>query len=53
MRVTTAFKRMLSLAGASVKDVAFGPDGVVVTVRLPARKQPVCSGCGARGLAIS
>lgn len=51
MRVTTAFKRMLRLPGASVKDVAFGSEGVVVTVRLRA-KRPVCSGCGARGLGI-
>ena len=33
MRVTAAFERMLGFAGASIKDVAFGPDGVVVTVR--------------------
>jgi transposase len=51
VRVTTAFKRMLRLPGASVKDVAFGNEGVVVTVRLRA-KRPVCSGCGARGLGI-
>lgn len=51
MRVTTAFKRMLRLPGASVKDVAFGGEGVIVTVALRARK-PVCSGCGARGLGI-
>jgi transposase len=51
VRVTTAFKRMLRLPGASVKDVAFGGEGVVVTVRLRS-KRPVCSGCGARGLAI-
>ena len=48
VRVTTAFKRMLGFAGASVKEVAFGTDGVVVTVALHARKRPVCSGCGAR-----
>jgi len=52
VRVTTAFKRMLGFAGASIKDVAFGADGVVVTVALHARKRPVCSECGARGLAI-
>lgn len=51
MRVTTAFNRMLGLAGASVKDVAFGSEGVVVTIGLRA-KRPVCSGCGARGLPI-
>ncbi|HEY5430643.1 MAG TPA: helix-turn-helix domain-containing protein [Solirubrobacteraceae bacterium] len=43
---------MLGFAGASIKDVAFGADGVVVTVALHARKRPVCSECGARGLAI-
>jgi transposase len=52
VRVTTAFKRMLGFAGASVKDVAFSTDGVVVTVALHARKRPACSGCGARGLGI-
>ena len=26
MRVTTAFKRMLGFAGASIKDVAFGTE---------------------------
>ncbi len=51
MRVTTAFNRMLRLSGASVKDVGFGSEGVIVTVGLRARK-PICSGCGARGLAI-
>ena len=51
MRVTTAFNRMLRLSGASVKDVAFGSEGVIVTVGLRARK-PICSGCRARGLAI-
>ena len=51
MRVTTAFNRMLRLPGASVQDVAFGGEGVIVTVRLR-RKRPVCSGCGARGLKI-
>ena len=33
MRVTTAFKRLLRLPGASVIDVSFGAEGVVVTVR--------------------
>ena len=49
MRVTTAFNRMLELPGAWVRDVAFGAEGMIVTVALR-RKQPVCSGCGARGL---
>jgi transposase len=51
VRVTTAFKRMLRFAGASVRDVSFGSEGVIVTVGLRA-KRPVCSGCGARGLPI-
>ena len=50
MRVTTAFNRMLGLPGAWVRDVEFGAEGVIVTVALR-RKQPVCSGCGARGSA--
>jgi transposase len=51
VRVTTAFNRMLALPGAWVRDVAFGAEGVIVTVALKA-KNPVCSGCGARGLGI-
>src|SRR5450432_3707944 len=51
VRVTTAFNRMLGLPGAWVRDVAFGSEAVIVTVVLRAEK-PVCSGCGARGLAI-
>ena len=51
VRVTTAFNRMLRLPRASVQDVAFGGEGVIVTVRLR-RKRPVCSGCGTRGLPI-
>ncbi|HZK74581.1 MAG TPA: ISL3 family transposase [Clostridia bacterium] len=51
MRVTTAFNRMLGLPGAWVRDVAFGSEAVIVTVVLSA-KNPVCSGCGARGLTI-
>ena len=51
MRVTTAFNRMLGLPGAWVRDVEFGGQAVIVTVVLRAKK-PVCSGCGARGLAI-
>ena len=42
---------MLGLPGAWVRDVAFGSEAVIVTVVLRAEK-PVCSGCGARGLAI-
>ena len=48
MRVQTAFKRMLSLSGASVVDVSFGVEGVIVTVR-PRRRRRVCSECGQTG----
>jgi len=51
VRVTTAFNRMLGLAGAWVRDVEFGEQAMIVTVALR-RKQPLCSGCGARGLKI-
>ena len=42
MRVTTAFKRLLRLPGASVIDVCFTAEGVVVTVRLRRRRR-VCA----------
>ena len=45
MRVTTAFNRVLGLAGASVRAVRLDVDGVVVTVALRRRRR-VCSGCG-------
>ena len=45
MRVQTAFTRMLGLPGASVIDVSFGAEGVIVTVRLRRRRR-VCSRCG-------
>ena len=48
MRVTTAFKRLLRLSGASVIDVGFSDEGVVVTVRLRRRRR-VCSSCGQTG----
>ncbi|HEX2311821.1 MAG TPA: hypothetical protein VHH91_14010 [Vicinamibacterales bacterium] len=48
MRVTTAFKRLLRLPGASVIDVSFTGTGVVVTVRLRRRRR-VCSTCGQTG----
>ena len=51
VRVSTAFNRMLGLPGAWVRDVAFGGEGVIVTVVLR-RRRPVCSGCGTRGLPI-
>ena len=52
VRVTTAYNRMLELAGAWVRDVAFGEGAMIVTVALR-RKRPICSGCGARGLKIN
>ena len=52
MRVTTAFNRMLGLAGGWVRDVAFGAEGVIVTVAFLREKKPLCSGCGARGLKV-
>ena len=48
MRVTTAFKRLLGLSGASVIDVSFTAEGVLVTVRLRRRRR-VCSICGQIG----
>ena len=48
MRVSTAFKRLLRLPGASVIDVSFSGEGVVVTVRLRRRRR-VCSACGQTG----
>jgi hypothetical protein len=48
VRVTTAFKRLLRLPGASVVDVSFTADAVIVTVRLRRRRR-VCSCCGQTG----
>jgi transposase len=48
MRVTTAFNRLLRLPGASVIDVSFSAEGVIVTVRLRRRRR-VCSRCGQTG----
>ena len=48
MRVTTAFNNLLGLPGASVSDVAFSPEAVVVSVRLRRRRR-VCAGCGQTG----
>ena len=48
MRVTTAFNRLLRLPGASVIDVSFSAEGVVVSVRLRRRRR-VCSRCGQTG----
>jgi len=48
VRVTSAFNRLLRLPGASVVDVGFGTEGVIVTVRLRRRRR-VCSECGQTG----
>jgi len=48
VRVTTAFKRLLRLPGASVADVSFCGEGVIVTVRLRRRRR-VCAACGQTG----
>jgi transposase len=48
MRVTTAFNRLLRLPGASVIDVSFTGEGVIVSVRLRRRRR-VCSRCGQTG----
>jgi len=48
VRVSTAFKRLLRLSGASVVDVSFGAEGVIATVRLRRRRR-VCSACGQTG----
>jgi transposase len=48
VRVTTAFNRMLDLPGASVIDVGWAPEGVVVAVRL-GRRRRVCAVCGQLG----
>jgi transposase len=45
VRVTSAFNRLLRLPGASVIDVSFGTEGVIVTVRLRRRRR-VCGRCG-------
>jgi transposase len=50
MRVVTAFKRMLHLEGwASVTDVSFDQQGVIVTLTLRQRRRRVCSACGQTG----
>jgi transposase len=48
MRVRTAFNRLLRLPGASVIDVSFSAEGVIVSVRLRRRRR-VCSRCGQTG----
>jgi hypothetical protein len=39
VRITTAFKRLLRLSGASVVDVSFTGQGVIVTARLRRRRR--------------
>jgi len=48
VRASTAFKRLLRLPGASIIDVAFATEGVIVTVRLRRRRR-VCASCGQTG----
>jgi len=48
VRVTTAFNRLLRLPGASVTDVSFSGEGIIVTVRLRRRRR-ICSRCGQTG----
>src|SRR4051795_7419034 len=48
MRVTTAFNNLLGLPGATVSDVCFSAEAVVVSVRLRRRRR-VCAGCGQTG----
>ncbi len=50
MRVTTAFNRVLGIAGASVASVEFERQGVVVGLRLR-RRLLVCPRCGCLGRA--
>ncbi len=48
MRALTAFKRLLRLRGASILDVSFAVEGVIVTVGLRRRRR-VCARCGQTG----
>jgi transposase len=48
VRVTTAFNNLLGLPGATVIDVCFSSEAVVVSVRLRRRRR-VCAGCGQTG----
>ena len=45
MRATTAFKRLIAARGVCVTKVSFGPEQVVVTVRLRSRML-ACPLCG-------
>jgi hypothetical protein len=46
VRVSTGFDRLLRLPGATVIDVGFGAEGVIVTVRL--RRRRWCAAAAAR-----
>jgi len=48
MRATTAFKRLLRLRGASIVDVSFNGEGLIVSVGLRRRRR-VCAVCGQTG----
>ncbi len=48
MRATTAFKRLLRLRGASIVDISFAAQGVIVTVKLRRRRR-VCAARGQTG----
>ena len=48
MRVSTAFNRMLALGGATVTGVRFEPEGMVVELRLRARRLRCPCGCSTR-----
>ena len=47
MRATTAFNRMLAIAGATVARVSFTPQGIVIGLRRRSRKLR-CPACGLR-----
>lgn len=47
MRVTTVFRRLLSVTGMLVTAVKFEDEGLIVGVR-PSWRRARCSGCGAR-----
>lgn len=49
MRVTTAFNKMLNVAGATVTGVAFTPDGIVVSIRSRSRIHRCQCGAKASG----
>ncbi|MCA1699120.1 MAG: transposase family protein [Actinobacteria bacterium] len=52
MRASTAFKRLLCLRGASIVDVSFSGEGVIVSVKLRRRRR-VCAVCGQTGRCLA